>query len=378
MHTTHSTPLHSTLLSRDTSARPRTPRDLTDPDQGPHAMQLLFGNIRAALEALWDCPSLLHRADPVVSVADNYDRLHYPPDGAARDARYSRYVGPEMLLRTHTSVMIPPLLRTLSASPPEDILLVCPGVVFRREAIDRLRTGEPHQADLWRIAARRLTAGDLAEMVRCVVEATRPGCEYRVVPALHPYTTDGLQIDVRQGHQWVEVGECGLALPTLLAESGLDPSRHSGLAMGVGLDRLLMIAKGIDDIRLLRAEDPRIARQMLDLEPYRPVSNQPAARRDLSVMVRAGLEPEEVGDRIREALGDEAARVESAEVVSETAYEELPAAAVERMGAKPGQKNLLVRLLIRDVARTLTSQEANEVRNRVYRALHEGERAEWC
>ena len=373
MHTTHSTP-----LSRDAGARPRAPRDLTDPDQGPHAMQLVLGNIRVALEALWGCPSLIHRAGPVVSVADNYDRLHYPPDGAARDARYSRYLGPGMLLRTHTSAMIPPLLRTLAASPPQDILLVCPGVVFRRDAIDRLRTGEPHQVDLWRIAARRLTAGDLVEMVRCVVEAARAGCEYRVVPALHPYTTDGLQIDVRHGQQWVEVGECGLALPALLAESGLDPSHYSGLAMGVGLDRVLMIAKGIDDIRLLRADDPRIAQQMLDLEPYRPVSNQPAARRDLSVMVRPGLEPEEVGDRIREALGDQAARVESAEVVSETAYEDLPPTAVERMGARPGQKNLLVRLLIRDISRTLTSQEANEVRNRVYQALHEGERAELC
>ena len=183
---------------------------------------------------------------------------------------------------------------------------------------------------------------------------------------------------MRHGQQWVEVGECGLALPALLAESGIDPSHYSGLAMGVGLDRVLMIAKGIDDIRLLRADDPRIAQQMLDLEPYRPVSNQPAARRDLSVMVRPGLEPEEVGDRIREALGDQAARVESAEVVSETAYEDLPPTAVERMGARPGQKNLLVRLLIRDVARTLTSREANEVRNRVYDALHEGDRAEWC
>jgi phenylalanyl-tRNA synthetase alpha chain len=148
--------------------------------------------------------------------------------------------------------------------------------------------------------------------------------------------------------------------------------------MGLGLDRLLMLAKGMDDIRLLRADDPRIARQMLDLEPYRPVSDQPAARRDISVMVPAGLGSEEVGDRIREALGEDAGLVESAELLSETAYESLPPAAVERMGARPGQRNLLVRLVIRDVARTLTSEEANEVRNRIYRALHEGERGEWC
>jgi phenylalanyl-tRNA synthetase alpha chain len=370
--------MHCTPLSQVAAARWRAPRDLTDPDQGPHAMQLLLANVRAALEALWGCRSLVHRADPVVTVADNYDRLHYPPDGAARDARYSRYVGPGLLLRTHTSAMIPPLLRSLSAAPPADLLLVCPGVVYRRDVIDRLHTGEPHQADVWRIASRRLTVRDLSDMVCAVVDATVPGREHRVVPATHPYTTDGTQIDVRVGAEWVEVGECGLALPAILAESGLDPTRYAGLAMGLGLDRLVMLAKGIGDIRLLRSDDERIARQMLDLAPYRPVSRQPAARRDLSVMVRQELDPEGVGDRIREALGEDVARVESADVLSETDYERLPPAAIERMGAAPGQKNLLVRLTIRDVGRTLTSGEANEVRNRVYRALHEGTRAEWC
>jgi phenylalanyl-tRNA synthetase alpha chain len=51
--------------------------------------------------------------------------------------------------------------------------------------------------------------------------------------------------------------------------------------MGIGRDRVLMVRKGIDDIRLLRSTDPRIATQMLDLDPYRPVSSQPAIRRDV-------------------------------------------------------------------------------------------------
>lgn len=258
---------------------PDAPRDLTDPEQGLHAMQIVIDRIRAGLAALWGCPSIVHRAHPVVTVADNYDRLHYPPGGAARDARYSRYVGEGLLLRTQTSAMIPPLLRSLAAEPPGDLLLVCPGLVWRRDAIDRLHTGEPHQADVWRIARRPLTTRDLRDMVRRAVESALPGWEHRVVAAEHPYTTDGLQVDVRDGARWVEVAECGLALPALLGESGLPPDRYAGLAMGLGLDRLLMLTKGMDDIRLLRAEDPRIARQMLDLAPYRAVSSQPAARR---------------------------------------------------------------------------------------------------
>ena len=82
-------------------------RDLTDPSQGPHAMQLLLDEIHAALPA----PIEVHRASPIVSVADNYDRLGYPPGGAARDARYTRYVCDVALLRTQTSAMIPPLLQ---------------------------------------------------------------------------------------------------------------------------------------------------------------------------------------------------------------------------------------------------------------------------
>jgi phenylalanyl-tRNA synthetase alpha chain len=74
------------------------------------------------------------------------------------------------------------------------------------------------------------------------------------------------------GH-WVEVWECGLADPGVLAAAGL--AGHSGLALGMGLDRMLMLIKGIPDIRLLRSADPRIAHQMRDLARYQPVSSMP-------------------------------------------------------------------------------------------------------
>ncbi len=353
-------------------------RDLRDPARGPHAMQLLLGRVVDALAARWGCAVRTHRAHPVVSVADNYDRLHYPPGGAARDARYTRYAGPDTLLRTSTTALVPPALRLLAADPPADVLLVCPGLVYRRDTIDRLHVGEPHQADLWRISDRPLGTDALREMVDAAVGAALPGGAYRCNPAEHPYTLHGLEIEVRDGARWVEVGECGLALPAMLAEAGLDARRHSGLAMGLGLDRLLMLAKGIDDIRLLRSEDPRVAAQMLDLAPWRPVSDQPAVRRDLSVATAPDRTPEEIGDRVRQALGRRADALEAVEVLSETPGEELPAAAAERLGILPGQKNVLVRLVIRDLARTLTSAEANELRDAVYAALHEGTAWLWA
>jgi phenylalanyl-tRNA synthetase alpha chain len=185
-------------------------------------------------------------------------------------------------------------------------------------------------------------------------------------------------VDGREIHvDGVEIGECGLAHPELLADAGLPPTA-SGLAMGLGLDRLTMLAKGVDDIRLLRSADPRVRGQMIDLEPYRPVSAMPAARRDLSLVVAADLDAELLGDRVRAALGADAGSVEEVMVLAETGYADLPAAARERTGIRPDQKNVLLRLVIRDLDRTLTAAEANDRRDRVYAALHEGARAEWA
>ncbi len=152
----------------------------------------------------------------------------------------------------------------------------------------------------------------------------------------------------------------------------------SGLAMGLGLDRLVMLRKGVEDIRLLRATDPRIAGQMLDLAPYRPVSNQPSIRRDLSIAVAAANTPEELGDRVRVALSERAGDVEAVEVLGEAPGETLPAQAAARLGIRRGQKNVLLRVVLRSPERTLTDGEANQLRDAVYAALHEGGVHQWA
>jgi phenylalanyl-tRNA synthetase alpha chain len=354
---------HTTLTSAALE-RSLNLRDLANPEQGTHAMQQLVDDIHRALAGRWSCRRLLYRASPLVSVEDNYNRLGYPADGASRDARYTRYVTQNTLLRTQTSAMIPRLLRTLSVDPLDDVLLICPGLVYRRDTIDRLHTGEPHQLDLWRIRKARLTY-DLADMIRTVVSTALPDHHYRLLPAVHPYTENGWQIDVRDDTgQWIEIGECGMASPRVLADAGLDTREISGLAMGLGLDRILMLRKGIDDIRLLRSEDSRIARQMLDLDVYKPVSDQPPMRRDLSVAIDGHITAEEIGDLIREAMVDDADLLESVDILSQTDYLDLPASARIRMGMQPDQKNVLLRLVIRHPVRTLTHPEANTIRDR--------------
>lgn len=367
-------------LTPDQIHRALTLRDLTDPAHGPHAMQLMLDAVVTALREEWHntpCRGSLRyvRTSPLVAVRDNYDRLGYDLGDVTRARRYTRYVSPTVMLRSHTSAQIPTALDDYAGREGAGIdeLIVVPGLVYRRDVVDTSHVGEPHQVDLWRLRdTADLDDAAMLRMIELLVHAVLPGADWKVTDVEHPYTVGGRQIDVRRDGQWLELAECGRIHPAVLQGSGLDPDRWSGLALGMGLERALMLRKAIPDIRYLRATDPRIAQQMLTLEPWQPVSMLPPARRDISVVVGAEEDGETLGDRIREALGDDAEVIEQVQVLGRTLHENLPPSAQERLGTVDSQVNLLLRLILRPIDRTLTSQEANEIRNRVYRAVHEG------
>jgi phenylalanyl-tRNA synthetase alpha chain len=307
------------------------------------------------------------RRPPIVAIADNYDRLFYEPDAVARSAQYSHYVDDKHMLRTHTTAGVPPLL----AETRSDRLIVCPGLVYRRDVVDRLHVGEPHQVDLWIARQGRLRRGHLLEMIAGVVETVLPGHAYRCNETIHPYTMNGLEVEVRICERWVEVLECGEIHPWLLNENDLPSQKWSGLAMGIGLDRLVMLIKQIDDIRLLRSTDPRIAGQMLTLDRYEAVSNQPATHRDLSICV-GDPNMELLGDRIRNVLGERSGWVENVELIQASDYTAVPEKARERLGMSPGQHNLLIRVTLRSLEGSISNEEANRVYDLLYSELHEG------
>src|ERR687896_599687 len=111
------TTVSAKLMRAEDVRRSLSAHDLTDEAQGPHALQIL-------LREAWGCEVVIHRESPIVSVEENYDALHYPPEGASRDARYTRYLNGRTILRTQTSVMIPGLLRRLARrrDPWSDVL----------------------------------------------------------------------------------------------------------------------------------------------------------------------------------------------------------------------------------------------------------------
>src|SRR5690606_29352197 len=120
----------------------------------------------------------------------------------------TRYVRTDLLLRTQTSAMIPGALRMIVPAHYDDVLLVCPGLTYRRDAIDRLHVGEPHQLDLWRIARRSLGRSDLEEMMGLAADAMLPNARLTLSPASHPYTVDGLEVHAQIGDRSVEILEC--------------------------------------------------------------------------------------------------------------------------------------------------------------------------
>jgi len=284
---------------------------------------------------------------------------------------YTRYVSETELLRTHTTSMIPGILSELAQKGLRDEIILCPGICYRRDVVNKTHTGELHQLDIWRIkrGEPRLQRPQLIELIETIVQSLLPGTTYRANETTHYYTINGLEVEILAKGQWLEILECGEAHPDVLAHAGLPPEEYSGLAMGIGLDRLVMAIKGIEDIRLLRASDPRIKKQMADLKPYKQVSKYPPIKHDLSISIAADQTPEDVCETIRDAIGEDIQILESVEILSETPYEKLPPVAIDRLGIKRGQKNILVRIILRSPERSLRQEEANELRDKIYLAV---------
>ncbi len=371
-------PSTMTIINKTALQKAINVRDLSNPEEGDHAIQLLIHQLLTTLSETWGSQVHIYRESPIVSIQDNYDRLRYPKDGPARAARYTRYVCDTALLRTSTTAMIPRAMQTLSHAFQKEDLIACPGLVYRRDCIDRLHLAEIHQMDVWRLSSQSLNPEDLHQMIDLVISTMLPEKKYRTEAREHPYTLHGLQIDIHYMDQWIEVGECGLAHPDILAQNLPTSLSVSGLAIGLGLDRILMIRKGMKDVRLVASSQPNISRQMFTLDPYQEVSTMPAVTRDLSLVLNDTADAEIIGDKIREVLGEEADIVESINIKAESTYESLSHHVVDKLGMEPGQKNVLLQVVFRALGRTLTDEACNVYRDKIYAGLHQGLYWEWA
>lgn len=275
--------------------------DLTVPREPPHAIFLVVERVRQILAELYGCEIVVIHGERIVSLKDNYRRLFFTQDAIDADATTIR-LGNDQMLRSHTTACIPDALSKVPVDDATHVVVVA-GRVFRREVIDVDHSCVPHQMDIWpiRTSGRVFGSSDLDELVDALVYGLLPGVSFQTLNKTQPYNADAREVHVQVDDSSHEILECGVALPRLLAQAGL-PQTASGLGLGLGLERTVMLMKGIDDIGLLHSADPRVACQMHDLKPYVEVP-QGLTVRELTVECDTPMGDRDLGSTIRAVLG---------------------------------------------------------------------------
>jgi phenylalanyl-tRNA synthetase alpha chain len=315
------------------------------------------------------------RGDPIVPAVDNFDSLLFTAGNPGRSSTYTRYTDGDHVLRTHTSALIPRTYKALNGKVDRETF-VLPGLVYRRDVIDPKHLDVFHQIDVWTLQDvekyGKVGREDLLKLARTVFEAACPEAEMVVLEAKHPYTLDGIEVYARIEGKEIEVFEAGLGHPEVIRNAGLDPEKVSGLALGMGIERLIMARKDLPDIRLIRSTDPRVIKQMTNMEKYKSVSDQPAMSRDMSYVVSSQDTEEDICENIRVAFGDQADLLEEVKILERTPFEKLPEVAQQKLGIQVGQDNVLVRIILRHPDKTLTKAESAVLYDSVYPKLHQG------
>ena len=195
----------------------------------------------------------------------NFDALNFPKDHPARDMQDTFWIKENIkskdaerhLLRTHTSSV---QIRYLQAHKPPTRIIV-PGKVFRNEATDNTHEAQFHQIEAMYVDKNVSLAhlkGTLENMFKKIFG---DDVEIRFRPSFFPFTEPSVEVDMRWKGKWLEMGGAGMVHPNVFKSVGVDPEQWKGFAFGFGIDRLVMLKWGIDDIRLLYNGDLRLVNQ---------------------------------------------------------------------------------------------------------------------
>ena len=192
----------------------------------------------------------------------NFTALNFKPDHPARaetDTMYLDYgeAAEGVLLRTHTSPM---QARYMEQHPPP-IQVVVPGRVFRRDPLDPTHSPVFHQVEGLAVDTDITFAdlkGTLAHFAR---EFLGPDITIKFLPHYFPFTEPSAEMHVLYRGSWLELLGCGMVHPAVFEHVGYDPEQVTGLAFGLGADRMAMVRHGVTDIRHLFDPDRRVLSQ---------------------------------------------------------------------------------------------------------------------
>lgn len=200
-----------------------------------------------------------------------FSALNFPPEHPARDMQDTFFIekDPDILLRTHTSSIQVRIMET--QKPP--IRVICPGRVFRNEAISARAHCIFHQVEGLYID-ENVSFADLKQSILYFAkELFGEEAQIRLRPSYFPFTEPSAEVDVScnlcggkgcnvcKGTGWLEIMGCGMVDPNVLESCGIDPQKYTGFAFGMGVERITMLKYGVRDLRLYFENDLRFLSQ---------------------------------------------------------------------------------------------------------------------
>ena len=199
----------------------------------------------------------------------NFEALNIPKDHPARSEQDTFYVNDNLVLRTQTS---PVQIRVMENQEPP-IKMIGPGKVYRSDSVDATHSPIFYQME-GLVIDKGVTFADLKgtlELFAKKMFGDKVKTKFR--PHHFPFTEPSAEMDatcfvcggegcrVCKNSGWIELLGCGMVHPDVLRNCGIDPEVYSGFAFGFGVDRMVMLKYGIDDIRLLYESDMRFLNQ---------------------------------------------------------------------------------------------------------------------
>ena len=202
-----------------------------------------------------------------------FEALNFPPNHPARDMQDTFFVSAghinPLLLRTHTSSVQVRAMEKMDLP----IRVICPGRVFRNEAISARAHCIFHQVEGLYID-ENVTFADLKQAILLFArEMFGPDTQIRMRPSYFPFTEPSSEIDVScnichgkgcnicKGTGWLEIMGCGMVDPNVLEASGIDSKKYSGFAFGMGIERIAMLKWQVNDLRHYFENDLRFLRE---------------------------------------------------------------------------------------------------------------------
>ncbi len=223
-----------------------------------HVLQQAMNKIKKVLGGLgfryYESPEL-------EEVKYNFDALNYPKDHPAMDDQDTFYIDEDHLLRTQATALQGRIFE--SQKPPFRAFTI--GRCFRNEAVDRTHSHTFHQVDCFMVDEAISMAdlkGTLGHFARAMFGED---VTVRFRPDFFPFVEPGVDYAISSpkfsNGRWLELGGAGLIHPNILERYSIDTERYSGFAFGLGVERIPMLAYGVEDLRNFLENDMRFLEQ---------------------------------------------------------------------------------------------------------------------